>query len=395
MIFEESNISSLQLKNRIIRSATHEGYGDHNGRPQKGLVELYQELAKGGAGAIITGIVGIQQNGKALSNMNMIDTDELIEDYSQITRRIHQLGVPIIMQLVHAGRQTNRKTLNGDVPIAPSSIRDKMYFKSKPRMMTEIDIQAMIESFVNAIERAQKAGFDGVQLHCAHGFLLSQFLSPYMNTRKDRWGGHTEKRTQIISEIFRKARKRVGAFPLLVKLNGFDHRPSGMNNDEAARIAKLLEENGCDAIEVSCGVMEDGFSTIRVHDIPVNQILDSVPDFKNMNRLLKRIMVPLVPRLMPKKEPIVNYNLSAARNIKQAVSIPVIAVGGIRDMDTINQVIEGEQVDYISMARPFVIEPDIVNRFKDGKQKASRCKSCALCYLKTVENHLRCYHTLS
>lgn len=390
-VFEASSIGSIRFKNRIIRSATHEGYGGIQGQPLEGLAEVYVRLAKGGVGGIITGIAGVHPRGRVLGNMIMADSDGLVEHYRSITEKVHEFGTPIIMQLVHAGRQTNCNTINGLSPLAPSAIRDKMYFRSKPQEMTEGDIWSVVDCFANAIERAHKAGFDGVQLHGAHGFLLSQFLSPYMNRRRDKWGANTSNRVRIIVEILEKARNKVGQFPILIKLNGYDHRPNGMNKTEAVRIAKLLEDAGCNAIEVSSGVMEDGFATIRVNTIPVMQILDSVPDFKNMNPLLKLMMRPIVPKIMPKREPIKNYNLSAAESIKQAVSIPVIVVGGVRDMATIQDVIQNDKADYVSMARPFIMEPDIVDRFRKGTQLSSRCKSCAQCYLKSVENNLRCY----
>lgn len=390
--FQNSNIKSLFFKNRILRSATHEGMGEEDGRPKKELEELYIRLAKGGVGAIITGLVGVQKNGRALQNMNMIDSDHFIGDYRSITDRVHEYGVSIIMQLVHAGRQTNCETIQGERPIAPSSIRDTMYFRSKPKKMNDDDIFEVINNFVAAIERAKKANFDGIQLHCAHGFLLSQFLSPHMNRRKDRWGGSTKNRFRIVAEIIREAKKRTGDFPIIVKINGYDHRQKGMRVGEAIKISQLLEQEGCDGIEVSCGVMEDGFSSIRTDHIPMDVVMKTAPDFKKVNNMVKWMMSPILNALMKRREPVHNYNVSAARQIKKTVSIPIIAVGGIRDIDGIRGIINSDGADYVSMARPFIIEPDIVNKFCAGLSASSKCISCAFCFLKSGDSSLRCYH---
>ncbi len=389
--FQNSNIKNLLFKNRILRSATHEGMGDQDGRPKKELEELYVCLAKGGVGGIITGIVGVQENGRALKNMNMI-TDDFIADYKRMTDRVHEHGVPIIMQLVHAGRQTNRETIHGERPMAPSAIRDKMYYRSKPKKMNHDEIYEVINNFATAIERAKKAGFDGIQLHCAHGFLLSQFLSPHMNRRKDRWGGNIKNRFRIIAEIIRAAKKRTGDFPILVKINGYDHRPKGMRVDQAVKISQLLEQEGCDGIEVSCGVMEDGFCTIRTDHIPVDLVMETALNIKRVNHRVKWLIAPLVNIFIKKRAPVYSYNVSAARQIKKSVTIPVIAVGGIRDLEGIKEIINSNGADYVSMARPFIIEPDIVNKFSTGLSTSSKCISCAFCFLKSQDSSLRCYH---
>ena len=200
-VFEETELCGIKLKNRIIRSATHEGMGDENGRPQKTLVDLYEKLAKGGVGAIITGITGIQKNRKNAANMTMIDRDDFIDDYKALVDIAHSHGMAIIMQIAHAGRQTYA-SVTGQTPVAPSAIKDKVFSDVVPHELTEDQIKEIINNFINAIVRARTAGFDAVQLHAAHGYLLSQFLSPYMNVRIDRWGGNTENRFRILAAIF-------------------------------------------------------------------------------------------------------------------------------------------------------------------------------------------------
>jgi 2,4-dienoyl-CoA reductase-like NADH-dependent reductase (Old Yellow Enzyme family) len=390
-VFESSHINGIQLKNRIIRSATVESLANSAGHPRNELQDLYVKIAKGGVGAIITSMTGVDQGGKGAIYMNMIDKDEYIQDYRMITSSVHAHETPIIVQLVHAGRQT-KTSITGAQPVAPSALRDKMFPSDKPREVSETEIWDLIEKFIEAIYRAKQSGFDGVQLHAAHGFLLSQFLSPYMNVRRDRWGGNTENRFRIIGEILRGARERVGDYPIWTKINGHDARRKGMNVHEAVKISKLLAAAGCDAIEVSCGVGEDMFNTIRVKSRPVNAALTLIPDFRKRPKFFKSIFKIMAPFIIKEYKPLLNYNTSAAEIIKSNVNIPVIVVGGIKRLQDIEQIIDKNQADFVAMSRPFIIEPDIVNKFKTGRQKNSRCLSCGYCALGCIESPTRCYY---
>jgi len=170
--FEEAQIGNIKFKNRIIRSATHDGLANNNGMPTRELIDLYKEIALGEVGGIITGYTGIQQDGKAsLKNMLMIDKDEFIPKYQELTREIHKYKVPIILQIAHCGRQTKSK-ITGHPVVAPSRIIDKVFNEDTPIELSEKQIYKIIHNFVLAIERAKKSGFDGVQLHLAHGYLL-------------------------------------------------------------------------------------------------------------------------------------------------------------------------------------------------------------------------------
>jgi len=390
-VFEQTELCGIKLKNRIIRSATHEGMGDGNGRPQKTLVDLYEKLAKGGVGAIITGVTGIQQNGKNAANMTMIDRDAYIDDYKALVHMAHSHDVPVIMQIAHAGRQTYA-SVTGETPVAPSAIKDKVFSDEVPRELTESQIKEIINNFIHAIIRAWKAGFSGVQLHAAHGYLLSQFLSPYMNVRNDRWGGNTENRFRILAEIFRGAQEKVGDYPLMVKLSASDGCANGMRIDEAIRIAQYLSDAGCGAIEVSCGVAEDGLNTVRTPEIPVEAILTLNAAIKNMPAEKKKIFARMLPRKILLHKPIINYNVSEAEQIKNNVDIPIIVVGGIRKLRDIEEIIGRKQADFVSLCRPLIIEPDLVNKFQSGVQDESRCINCGFCLYGCLEQPLRCYY---
>lgn len=391
-IFEPTVLAGITMKNRIIRSATHEGMADERGCPTEQLKKKYVQLAKGEVGAIITGYAGIQQNGKSpLYRMLMIDSDHCIDAYKDVVDAVHEYNTPIILQIAHCGRQTRSK-ITGETPVAPSAIRDKFYSEEVPKALTEAEIEKMINNFVNAIERAKKAGFDGVQLHVAHGYLLAEFLSPYMNRRKDKWGGSTENRFRILGEIYEKARNTVGNYPIFVKLNTHDGRKKGMRIKEAVNSAKLLEQSGCSAIEVSCGVVEDGFYTFRGPKIPSDAVFTYNFKFKKIPSFIRNVIKPLANIVMPPVKPLTNYNVNAAQAIKAHVSIPVIVVGGIHSLKDISDIIENKKADFVSMSRPFIIEPNIVKKFKAGKQDVSQCSMCNYCGIAIEEKSLKCYN---
>lgn len=390
-IFIESDIAGIPLKNRIIRSATHEGLSDKEGKPTDKLIKKYEALAKGEVSAIITGYAGIMQNGKSdLHNMMMINKDNLIPYHQKLVDHIHQYNTSVILQIAHCGRQT-RSDVTGLPIVAPSSIKDKFYNEEIPHELTDNEIYEIIEHFVSAIERTKKAGYDGVQLHLAHGYLLSSFLSPHMNKRKDKWGGNTINRFRIIKEILIRARKKVGDYPILVKMNGHEKSKDGLKTEEAVVIAKYLEEFGCNAIEVSCGILEEGFFCIR-GDFPFDMLAKNNEQIKKIPKFLHQIVKPVLKRIMGSTEPMFLYNLSSAEQIKKSVNIPVIVVGGIRKLEDIKSIIENNRCDYISMSRPFILEPNIVMKFKEGKQSEAKCINCNYCLIGVQTQPLKCYY---
>ncbi len=255
---------------------------------------------------------------------------------------------------MEGGRQTfPRKILS---PIAPSAVKDG-HSATVPKEMTEEEILIVIEAFTQAAVRAKKAGFDGgVQLHCAHGFLLSNFISPYTNRRTDRWGGGSvENRARIVTEIVRRIKEETGSnFPIFVKMNATDgFQPGtakaelGLTISQAMETAKLLEKAGVCAIEVSGGISEAGGVTIKT---AINS---------------------------PSKEA---YFKEYSKNIKSAVSIPVILVGGIRSLSVMEGLLENGFADLISMSRAFISEPDLILKLKSGEAEKARCVSCNLCF---------------
>jgi len=184
----------------------------------------------------------------------------------------------------------------------------------------------------------------------------------------------------------------VGDYPILIKLNAYDGRKGGMRIEEAVEIARLLEESGCSAIEVSCGTAEDGFHTARGEKLPIDAILKHTFKFKSLPGWAKMLMRPFANLLSPPVKPISNYNVEAAQAIKAKVNIPVIVVGGIASLSDIRDLLENSKADFVSMCRPFIIEPGIVKKFQEGKEDRSRCIRCNYCMVVAEERPLRCYY---
>jgi 2,4-dienoyl-CoA reductase-like NADH-dependent reductase (Old Yellow Enzyme family) len=389
-VFETSTLAGIRMKNRILRSATYEGMCDALGHPQTSYYELYKKLSSGGAGAIITGYVAVNRTGRMPRFMGIIDDDAYIEEFRELSSVVQANGTPIIMQIAHCGGLSTKAVTNTE-PVAPSPFVNKLS-RQKARELSHTEIEDIVSDFVKAIIRVRQAGFDGVQLHAAHGYLLSEFLSPHVNKRTDRWGGTTENRSRIIIDILERARKQVGDYPILIKISAYDFDKGGMRIDESIKITRILENAGCSAIEVSCGGVNDTFPAIRSNRFPVKAALAFVSPFKKMPSPVKFLASIIMSFTMKSYAPLFNYNVDAAVQIKQNIGIPVVVVGGIHRLTDIEDIICNRGIDYISMCRPFIIEPAIVKKFQENKQSESRCINCSYCLMGVMSAPLRCYY---
>ena len=319
--YKPAKLGEVKLPTRIIRSATHEGMADERGIPSEQLIKTYENYARGGAGLIITGYMGISQQGKCpLYRMTMLDSDELIPAWRRVTERVHALGTPIFAQIAHSGRQTRRK-ITGERTVAPSPIRDFLYWENVPHRLTSREILRIADDFAEAALRAKKAGFDGVQLHCAHGYLLHEFLSPHTNKRRDKWGGSTENRFRIIDEIMRRTREKVGSFPIIVKMSSSERDRDGLKVDEAVKVARLMQAAGVDAIEVSCGRASEGFNMSR-GGFPYPIMCRDNFRFEILPRFTWPVMRPFMKMLFASPKPYRAYNVAAAEKIKAVFRFP-------------------------------------------------------------------------
>ena len=392
MLFKETVISGISVKNRIIRSATHDGLADENGAPSDKLIEKYENLAKNEIGCIITGYAAVSRNGVSpYPRMMKIYDDSVIDKYKEFTDAVHRHDTPVILQIAHCGRQTSSKAI-GVQKVAPSNVFHAFY-PDKAKELTDDEIYGIIDDFVSASVRAEKAGFDGVQLHAGHGYILHDFLSPYGNRRKDLWGGSLENRCRIV-ELIIKGIKEKTKLPVWIKISAEDNRKGGMNIDSSVEICKRLEKAGCDAIEVSCGTVQDGMNTMRSKLMPMDAVFKYREPCASFPAILNKIALPaanLINPLIKQPSPLENFNVENARKIKKSISIPVIVVGGIYKMSDMEKILSDGKADFVSMCRPFICEPDLAKKMKNGQEEA-KCIMCNYCGLVIEKEPTKCLY---
>jgi len=347
-LFESTAINSMRLKNRFVRSATFEGMADTDGACTPQLTNLMAELARGEVAVIITGHAYISQQGKVRHGQLGVYADELIPGLAQMTDAVHKEGGKILMQIAHAGCNSSVIPA-GEKALGPSAM--EMPQGCSCREMTKAEISETIEDFMQAAVRAKKSGFDGVQLHGAHGYFISQFLSPFYNKRADEYGGSLENRARVALAVLRGIRSAVGdKFPVLIKINSDDFLEGGFTKNEMVQVAAMLEKEGIDAIEVSGGthLSPDEYSFSRKTGV--------VSEDKEL------------------------YFREAARLYKDKINVPLVLVGGIRSYSVAAQVVNEELADYISLCRPLIREPHLIRRWQSGDTSRAACISCNECF---------------
>jgi 2,4-dienoyl-CoA reductase-like NADH-dependent reductase (Old Yellow Enzyme family) len=386
LLFTPCKVGAVELPNRFVHSATTESMVGEDGMVNDLLVERYMAVASGGAGLIIPGAMSVQRSGKHFRCGTGIYSDDMVPGLRRLVSAIHERGSRVFFQLNHAGRQT-LKDVAGQKPIGPSAHKRDPLYLVKPREMSEGDIEETIRAFGRAAGRAAEAGVDGVQIHAAHGYLVSQFLSPFFNVRRDRWGGSDENRFRFLAEVYRRVRENLPeGVPVLVKLNTNDFTPSsGITPPLAARYAGWLKGLGIDGVEVSQGSIYSTMNIMR-GGVPVAEMLESQPVWK---KPFARLMLN---SMRGRFELVEGYNLEAARLVKPELDgVPLILVGGMRRASHMEEVLAGGRADMISLSRPFIREPDLVGRMAEGKERVS-CVSCNKCFAAMIADRpIRCY----
>lgn len=343
-IFETTQLGSMVLKNRLWRSATWENKADEKGHMTPELLKVYEHLARGGVGTILTGYAFVREEEQPNPGMMGIYSDAFISEYQQLTERTHELGANIVMQIVYGGSQTD---FNTDTRLiwGPSAVKDENYGVT-PTPMSKEDIVSLVHSFAQAARRAKDAGFDAVQLHAAHGYLFSQFLTPYYNRRTDEYGGSIENRARIIYETVDAIRSEVGPdYPVLIKMHSTEGRDEGgLTSEESAMVAQGLEKHGITAIELSGGYKAD---TIRTGIF---------------------------------KEEDQSYFRAPAAAIADEVNVPIILVGGNRSVAVMEEILAGTKIEYFSLSRTLFSEPDLPNKWQGGYRGRPRCVACNKCW---------------
>ena len=389
VLFKAKKIAGIEIKNRFVHSATYESMANPKGEVTDKLIRRYSRLAKGGVGLIIPGYCFVSPNGRAANFQTGIHNDRMIEGLKKLVNTVHSGGSKIVFQLVHAGRQTAKDTI-GQTQLGPSRGPMDSIYMARPKEMTEDEIQDVISAFGSAAFRARTAGADGVQVHAAHGYLVNQFLSPFFNKRSDSWGGSDEKRFEFLKKVILEIKKNLSNhMMLLVKLNTQDFTPKpGITFELARKYSEWLAKLPLDGLEVSCGTLSFSLFNMVRGDVPTEELISKFPWWR---KKLGKIMLKKMEGKFDLEE---GYNLEAAKLLKPAIGdIPLMVVGGMRKLDHMETVVENRYADFISMSRPFIKEPNIVNKFREGKADEVSCVSCNKCFAGVANNmSVACYN---
>ena len=320
-LFDTVYIGSLKVRNHFLRFATYEGKADPDGSPNEEITRIYRELAEGGIGTIITSYTYIADYEKPADNQLGIYSDELTDKYRAVTEAAHSGGSKIIMQLVHGSSCKQADPDNGRI-IGPSAIAHPDSGLT-PKEMSISDIADMAELFAKAAARAKDAGFDGVQIHAAHGYQLSQWITPIFNRRTDEYGGSALNRFRIISDVYYAVREAVGAdFPVWIKINSSDEVPGGIAMEDFLEMGREAARIGIDAIEVSG-------NRWRYH--------------------------PETDRA---------YYKEAAVRLAELIDKPVILTGGLRELAQLEEISRSSKVNLFGFSRPLITDPGFISTLK-------------------------------
>jgi 2,4-dienoyl-CoA reductase-like NADH-dependent reductase (Old Yellow Enzyme family) len=356
-LFETTEINGMTLQNRFVRSATYEAMAGLDGSVQDQLCNYMDQLSRGDVGLIITGHAHVTKEGQAGPRQMGIYSDEMIDGLQRITSVVHNNGGVIAIQLAHAGQRAIGK--DEYAAFGPSEAFEEGVKVASE--MTEVDIQHTIRAFGDAAGRAVTAGFDAIQIHSAHGYLLSQFLSPHYNKRHDSYGGSVENRAKFLIEVYKEIRQRVGAsFPVLVKINSEDFLEGGFTVHEMIKVAHMLEDHGIDAIEMSGGTFQSG-----------KLIPSRVGTSKSEEREV--------------------YYKEAAKTFRKEIKTPLILVGGFLSFNVADEAVASGLTDYVALSRPLIREPDLVARWANGDRTKAKCISCNRCFTTlSMDEALHC-----
>ncbi len=369
MFANPKKIGKLEIKNRFVRSATYEGLATEDGEITDKLIDFYKTLSKGGTGLIITSYAFIQQSGRANNKQIGAYKDDFIPGLRRLAENIHEYGegCKVALQLVHAGRQSHHVKET----TAPSPILER-FSNKMPREMATDEIEETIENFAQAVRRAKEASFDGIQLHGAHGYLMSRFLSPYTNRRTDQYGGNTENRLRFVEQIYKRSRELIGDdFPILIKMNCDDFLEGGITLEESKKITKMLSEIGYDAIEISSCMWE----TVKRKKKELGWKPIFIPE--------SRVLIGSINKPA--------YHLPYAKEIKKGINIPLILVGGVNSIDLVEEILNKGDADFVSLSRPLIREPDLPNRWIKGIGSPTvECDYCNNCLMTVAKPGLYC-----
>jgi len=321
------------IKNRFFKSAMSEGMGTRDFQPKKNIATLYKRWAEGGTGLIITGNIMVDPKGTAEPGNIVFDKNSNMEILKEWAKQGQQHGAKVMVQLNHPGKQAP-KTVSKQT-VAPSAVPlgnglNKLF--STPRALTTSEVEELVQKFVTSAKVAKEAGFSGVQIHAAHGYLISQFLSPHDNRRTDKYGGSLENRMRFLKEIYLGMREKLGKdFTIGIKINSTDFKEDGLTEEDSLKTIIELANLGLDFVEISGGTYERP-AMMGATSKSTNQV----------------------------------FFAEYSKKLKQKIEIPVVVTGGIRSINAMNTLLNDNTTDFIGIARPLTIDPNIPNKIKQG-----------------------------
>jgi len=371
--FSPGRINGLTLRNRVIKTATYEGMTP-GGTPSPSLTRHHVDLAKGGVGMTTVAYCSVSQEGRTFDGQLWMRPD-VLPPLRALTDAVHAAGAAVSLQLAHCGYFTkNPRTKR---PLAPSA-RLNPYGLTKglgwAKAMDREDMARVIAEFAAAAVSAREAGFDAVEAHVGHGYLLSQFLSPWTNERTDDYGGSLENRLRFPLEVVRAVRAAVGpTFPVLAKMNLSDGFEGGLTIDEAVEVARQLEKNGVDALVMSGGFVSRSALFLMRGERPLKQMVQVEKSW-----LQKGALAVLGPFLVPKVPFTPMFFLEDAKKIRAAVKLPLVLLGGITDKAHLQRAMD-EGFEFVAMGRALIYEPGLIGKYQRGEAEKSSCVPCNQC----------------
>jgi 2,4-dienoyl-CoA reductase-like NADH-dependent reductase (Old Yellow Enzyme family) len=373
-LLEPGRLGPIATRNRLIRAGTSETMALPDGGVSDQLVALYRTLAANEVGAIFTGHLLCHERGRYARRQAGIHDDALVPGLARLAGAVHDAGGVVLAQVAHAGSQSRVAHV---APLAPSAIPNALTGRRVPAA-TEVEIREAVSAFAAGARRAIEAGFDGVHIHGANGYLISEFLSPLTNQRDDDWGGDDERRARFAVDVVRAVRAAVPEDrALTMKLGLVDAPAGGLGLGQSVAVARRLVAAGVDALELSCGVMRAPTDSARQY-VAVDRRRAAA------DLLVHRLLSAPAPEA---------YFVPWARRVREQVSAPLVAVGGMRRTETMEQVLATGDADFIAMARPFIREPDIARQIAQGRSGPVDCTSCNICLMHEGHHALRCWRT--
>lgn len=385
-LFSPQKIGNLELRNRSIRSAAFEGMCPGNS-PSEQLLEYHRSVAAGGIGMTTVAYAATHRTGLSFPHQLWL-RKEVVPELKKLTEAVHSEGAACSIQIGHCGNMAKRAVI-GKRPIAPTG-RFNLYGPSWPRMMNRNDIDEIVKSFGDAVNLARESGFDAVEVHAGHGYLISQFLSPYTNTRSDEFGGSFENRTRFMRMVMREVKKAAANdIAVLVKMNMSDGFKSGMVHEECLEVAQILEEEGADALVLSGGFVSKAPMHILRGKMPVKVLAHYIP------HPVMKTFVSMFGNAMIKPEPFVpKYFLESAKGFRESVKIPCVYVGGLTNKTHIEDVLN-EGFEFVAMARALLKDPDFINKLLNEELSSSPCDTCNFCIAVMYSQEVACIQNMA